>query len=226
MPAFAWLHPPFELAAWLSSRLLQLLQKILGENIPVKEFQKGPKSQWTRSAPLEKCCQKKNDSYRNIRTCRQIGQGSLGEFVCLFCSVAGFLFGQVCKSWKKQDGARANAKVSYIKYISNYIILYACVYLSTYMSICMYIHVCIYIYKFPKKTWYNMSFDLLTNRKHSSASPTPGLCLDHSLENVIKHISSFGAFKHQKGVWLFSPHGGATITHQSRNAKQLHDMSV
>ena len=92
---------------------------------------------------------KKNDSYRNIRTCRQIGQGSLGEFVCLFCSVAGFLFGQVCKSWKKQDGARANAKVSYIKYISNYIILYACVYLSTYMSICMYIHV--YIYKFPKK---------------------------------------------------------------------------
>lgn len=45
MPAFAWLHPPFELAAWLSSRLLQLLQKILGENIPVKEFQKGPKSQ-------------------------------------------------------------------------------------------------------------------------------------------------------------------------------------
>jgi len=83
---------------------------------------------------------------RNIRTCRQIGQGSLGEFVCLFCSVAGFLFGQVCKSWKKQDGARANAKVSYIKYISNYIILYACVYLSTYMSTCMYIHVYIYLY--------------------------------------------------------------------------------
>ena len=76
-----------------------------------------------------------------------------------------------------------------------------CMRVFIYIYVYMYVYTCIYIYKFPKKkTWYNMSFDLLTNRKHSSASPTPGLCLDHSLENVIKHISSFGAFKHQKGV--------------------------
>ena len=45
---------------------------------------------------------------------------------------------------------------------------------------------------------WNTLFPLVTNRKQSRPSPTRGLCLDHSLENVVEHISSFGALKHEK----------------------------